>query len=245
MRESRTEARIRRTDSITAVLPWLDDQEEAKNRRALRVGLTLAAAVHVLALSLPLIAPKPLPPRVIDLRPIFRIAETPIPKPTEPPAQPPEPPTTPPRTATVVIPVPTLPDPLPIDRPLESITPEPTLPTLSTVLDLVPLPDAPPADPDEVLEFGVGMTKPVRIGGADPVYTEAARKVGIQGIVIVEATIDRDGRVVEASVLRGLPFGLSESALAAVESWSFEPSTLNGKSINVRYRVVVNYFLAR
>lgn len=245
MRESRTEARIRRTDSITAVLPWLDDQEEAKNRRALRVGLTLAAAVHVLALSLPLIAPQPLPPRVIDLRTHFRISETPIPKPPDPPVQPPEPPTTPPRVATVVIPVPNLPDPLPIERPLEPIAPEPTLPVLSTALDLVPLPDAPPADPDEVLEFGTGMTKPLRLSGADPVYTEPARRTGTQGVVIVEATIDRDGHVLEARVLRGLPFGLSEAALSAVESWRFEPSTLNGKPINVRYRVVVNFSLSR
>lgn len=245
MRKRRTEARTRRTESISAVLPWIDEQEEARSRRALRLGLTLAAAVHVLALSLPLIAPKPLPPRVIDLRPHFRISETPIPKPPDPPVRPPEPPTTPPRAAAVVIPVPNLPDPQPIDRPIEPIAPDPTLPVLSTVLDLVPLPDAPPADPDEVLEFGAGMTKPVRLGGADPVYTEAARKVGIQGIVIVEATIDRDGRVLETRVLRGLPFGLSESALSAVESWRFEPSTLNGQPINVRYRVVVHFSLSR
>jgi len=245
MRERRTEAPSRRSESISAVLPWIDDQEEARNRRALRVGLTLAAAVHVLALSLPLIAPKPLPPRVIDLRPIFVISETPIPKPPDPPVQPPEPPATPPRPAAVVIPVPSLPDPLPIERPLEPIAPEPTLPVLSTALDLVPLPDAPPADPDEVLEFGTGMTKPVRIAGADPVYTEAARRIGTQGVVIVEATIDRDGRVLEARVLRGLPFGLSESALSAVETWRFEPSTLNGRPIKVRYRVAVNFSLSR
>lgn len=245
MRERRIEAPTRRNESISAVLPWLDDQEEARNRRALRIGLTLAVGVHVLALSLPLIAPKPLPPRVIDLRPIFRISETPVPKPPDPPVRPPETPTTPPRAATVVIPVPNLPEPLPIDRPLEPIAPEPTLPTLSNALDLVPLPDAPPADPDEVLEFGTGMTKPVRTGGADPLYTEAARRTGTQGVVIVEATIDRTGRVLEARVLRGLPFGLSESALSAVESWRFEPSTLNGRPINVRYRVVVNFSLSR
>jgi TonB family protein len=245
MRERRTEAPTRRNESISAVLPWIDDQEEARNRRALRIGLTLAAAVHVLALSLPLIAPKPLPPRVIDLRPVFVISETPIPKPPDPPVRPPEPPAAPPRPAAVVIPVPSLPDPLPIERPIEPIAPEPTLPVLSTALDQVPLPDAPPADPDEVLEFGAGMTKPVRIGGVDPVYTEAARRVNVQGIVIVEATIDREGRVVEARVLRGLPFGLSESALSAVESWRFEPSTLHGRAINVRYRVVVNFSLSR
>lgn len=243
MRESRTEARIRRTDSITAVLPWLDDQEEAKNRRALRVGLTLAAAVHVLALSLPLIAPKPLPPRVIDLRTHFRISETPIPKPPDPPVRPPEPPTTPPRVATVVIPVPTLPDPLPLDRPLEPIAPDPTLPVLSTALDLVPLPDAPPADPDEVLEFGAGMTKPVRISGSNPGYTEAARITKTEGVVFVEATIDRDGRVVAAKVVRGLPFGLAESALSAVEGWTFTPATLDGKPVAVRYRVQVRFAL--
>lgn len=244
MRE-RTEAPTRRGESISAVLPWIDEREEARNRRALRLGLTLAAAAHVLALSLPLIAPEPLPPRVLDLRQHFVISETPIPKPPEPEPPPTSPEPAPRRPATVVIPVPELPDPVPIDRPIEPIAPEPTLPTLATALDLVPLPDAPPADPDEILEFGAGMTKPVRIGGRDPVYTEAARKARIEGTVIVEATIDRAGRVTEARVLRGLPLGLSESALAAVETWLFEPSTLSGEPINVRYRVLVNFSLAR
>lgn len=61
----------------SAVRPWIDDQEEARNRSALPVGLTLAITVHVLALSLPLIAPTTLPPRVIDLCPFFAISEAP------------------------------------------------------------------------------------------------------------------------------------------------------------------------
>ena len=43
-----------------------------------------------------------------------------------------------------------------------------------------------------------------------PVYTEAARRARIQGVVIVETIIDKEGNVTNVRVLKALPMGLDQ-----------------------------------
>ncbi|KAB2962236.1 MAG: energy transducer TonB, partial [Thermoanaerobaculia bacterium] len=145
-----------------------------------------------------------------------------------------------PVTRATPVPVPGPVDPEPIERPLEAIPVEvaPWTEPLP-VSDLVVPPADPPADPDAVVDFGAGIEAPVRLGGEPPRYTEPARRVRAEGTVVVEATIDREGRVVEARAVRGLPWGLTESALAAVESWRFTPALRHGRPIAVRYQLTV------
>jgi protein TonB len=62
--------------------------------------------------------------------------------------------------------------------------------------------------------------KPKIIHEVRPQYTSEAMRAGIQGVVVVQATIGADGRVTDARILRGLPM-LNESALAAARQWVF------------------------
>jgi TonB family protein len=78
---------------------------------------------------------------------------------------------------------------------------------------------------------------------AEPVYTELARKARVQGIVIIEAIIDRNGNVTDARVLKPLPMGLDQQALDAVRKWKFKPGTLNGQPVPVIYNLTVNFRL--
>jgi len=55
-----------------------------------------------------------------------------------------------------------------------------------------------------------------------PVYTIEALKAGVEGLVEMKVTIDTDGRVSDARVVRSVPM-LDESALAAVRQWEFTP----------------------
>lgn len=99
---------------------------------------------------------------------------------------------------------------------------------------------------------GTGDT-PVRVGGnvkapiivqrVEPAYTEIARKARIQGIVIIEAVIDRQGNVTEARILKPLPMGLDQQALAAIRQWKFKPGTLNGQPVPVYYNLTINFRL--
>ena len=81
------------------------------------------------------------------------------------------------------------------------------------------------------------------IDRVDPRYTEIARKARIQGIVIVEAVIDRQGNVTEARILKGLPMGLDAEALSAIKRWRFRPGTMNGNPVPVYYNLTINFRL--
>jgi protein TonB len=94
---------------------------------------------------------------------------------------------------------------------------------------------------------------PIRIGGevvppelitkVQPVYPEIARKARVQGVVIVEAIIDKQGNVVEGRILRGLPMGVSEAAVAAIHKWKYRPAILNGRPVSVYLTVTVTFTL--
>jgi periplasmic protein TonB len=87
------------------------------------------------------------------------------------------------------------------------------------------------------------VRKPELLHQVTPRYTQAARLAKIQGTVVVEAIIDRSGRVTHARVLKGLPAGLSESAIEAVEQWRFKPATLKGQPVTVYFTLTVHFAL--
>jgi TonB family protein len=72
-------------------------------------------------------------------------------------------------------------------------------------------------------------------------YTPAATAAGIQGYVLLQAVIRKDGRVTDLLVLRGLGYGLDESAIETVGRWKFEPSMLNGQPVNVQTNIEVSF----
>jgi protein TonB len=93
------------------------------------------------------------------------------------------------------------------------------------------------------LRVGGDVKAPVAITRIEPQYTELARKARIEGIVIIEAIIDRNGNVTDARILKPLPLGLDQSALDAVKRWKFSPGTLGGQPVPVIYNLTVNFRL--
>jgi periplasmic protein TonB len=92
-----------------------------------------------------------------------------------------------------------------------------------------------------------GMTRPEIIHQVQPRYSEKARQVGIQGAVIVEAIIDEHGNVTNVRVLKGLPMGLEQAAVEAIQQWRFKPATQEstGKAVKVYYTLTVNFTIQR
>lgn len=77
-----------------------------------------------------------------------------------------------------------------------------------------------------------------------PVYTEEARALRLEGDVAVEALFTAAGRIEQIRVVRGLGHGLDEAAIAAVESIEFEPARRDGVAEDARLRLTVRFQLA-
>ena len=135
-------------------------------------------------------------------------------------------------------PTPDDPEPIPVEAPPPRIELPPVDPGAFTI------PEAPPLDvPPGPIPVGGDVQKPEKVHAPPPRYTEAARRARIQGVVIVQAIIDKSGVVTNVRVLKGLRMGLSEEAVKAIQRWRFRPATLNGKPVDVYYNLTVNFRL--
>ncbi|PYU50428.1 MAG: hypothetical protein DMG48_14025 [Acidobacteria bacterium] len=71
---------------------------------------------------------------------------------------------------------------------------------------------------------------PILITRIAPMYPLSARASGLEGVVILHALIDKEGRVKSADILNGDPL-LAQAALDAVLQWRYKPSTLGGAPV--------------
>jgi protein TonB len=93
------------------------------------------------------------------------------------------------------------------------------------------------------LPIGGPITRPQIVPGTrvQPVYTELARQAHVQGVVVLQATIDERGNVLDIRVLKTLPMGLTAEAVKAVSQWKFTPATLHGRPVRVYFSVTVQF----
>ncbi len=97
-------------------------------------------------------------------------------------------------------------------------------------------------DPDNrPVRIGDEIAAPRKTSSPPPIYTDVARRACIQGLVILEAIINKTGAVDSVRILKNLPGGLGEAARAAVKNWRFEPAVVKGEPINVFYTLTVNF----
>jgi protein TonB len=83
---------------------------------------------------------------------------------------------------------------------------------------------------------------PAKIRNVQPEYPLIAQSARVQGIVILEATIGKTGKVEHVRVLRSIPL-LDQAAIDAVRQWEYEPTRLNGLPVPVIMTVTVNFTL--
>jgi TonB family protein len=81
---------------------------------------------------------------------------------------------------------------------------------------------------------------PRKVHDVRPLWPDEARRAGVQGIVIVEFTVDVDGTVADARILRGVPL-LEKAALDCVRQWRYEPTLLNGRPIPFKMIAAVTF----
>ena len=80
------------------------------------------------------------------------------------------------------------------------------------------------------------------IDRVQPVYPDAARKLGLQGIVAINVIVRKDGTVSVQNVGAGHPL-LAPAAVEAVQQWRYEPTTVNGDPVDIQAKVYVVFAL--
>ena len=106
---------------------------------------------------------------------------------------------------------------------------------LESTAAAAPAQDAPLTVPPEIMNRHV-------IFKTDPVYPDAARRSGIQGAVVMEALIGREGTIKRLTPVSG-PDVLVQAASSAVESWKFEPYLFDGRPRDVETTITVEFRL--
>ena len=91
------------------------------------------------------------------------------------------------------------------------------------------------ASPDPLLRIHAASettTRALITAKPEPGFTEAARRAGVVGVVRLRAVLGADGRVSHVLVVKGLPLGLTERAVAAARQIKFRPATVNGQAVS-------------
>ena len=76
-----------------------------------------------------------------------------------------------------------------------------------------------------------------------PDYPPWARQVRVHGLVVLRATISREGAIEDLQVMSGHPM-LVKAAVEAVRQWRYRPYELNGEPVEVETEVKVNFVLS-
>lgn len=76
----------------------------------------------------------------------------------------------------------------------------------------------------------------------EPVYPVAAKLLHIQGQVVVQAIISREGTIERVQVLSGNPI-LANAARQAITQWRYLPYKLNGDPVEVETQITVNFVM--
>ena len=100
------------------------------------------------------------------------------------------------------------------------------------------------SQPSQPIAVAPGVMQAQRINGPMPIYPPDAKKARIQGTVLLDAIIGKDGTV-EKLVVQSGPSALQQSALDAVRQWTYKPFLLNGDPVDVKTTITVVYSLRK
>jgi len=95
----------------------------------------------------------------------------------------------------------------------------------------------------EPVQLPAGVSEGMLISKVPPNYPPLAKQARIQGTVILDAVIDKDGAVQQLHLIQGHPM-LAPAAMDAVKQWKYKPYLSNGKPVEVETKITVNFKLA-
>ena len=103
-----------------------------------------------------------------------------------------------------------------------------------------PQPQAPVQQMNEPVAVSEAAARTMLIHSVDPVYPPEGLAQKLQGSVVLQALVGRDGSVEDLKIVRGY-FILGRAAIAAVKQWKFQPYTLNGHAAATQTVITINF----
>src|ERR1700736_3417733 len=88
-----------------------------------------------------------------------------------------------------------------------------------------------------------GVSAGLLVRKVNPNYPPLARQARIQGQVLLQAEISKDGSIQNLRLISGHPM-LAPAAIEAVKQWKYKPYILNGEPVEVETQITVNFTLA-
>ena len=113
-------------------------------------------------------------------------------------------------------------------------------PALVVLAALAVAQDNPPSKPH--LRVSSGVADGLKIHDVPPDYPREAREKGIQGDVLLQATIDTKGNLTNLKAVQGDPI-LVKAAMDAVKKWRYRPYILNGEAVDVDTTIKIQFHL--
>ena len=113
---------------------------------------------------------------------------------------------------------------------------------LEGILGGATAPVVPPPPSTGPLRVGGNVKEPRPVHIEQPQYPSAAKKAGVDGVVLIEATLTAEGTVDKVKVISGPPL-LTEAAVQAISRWKYEPTYLNGQAVPVVLTAKINFSL--
>lgn len=97
---------------------------------------------------------------------------------------------------------------------------------------------------DQKGHVGGYIQEPTLLTKVDPVYPPAAKAAGIEGTVLLNATIGKKGNLLSLRVMNSeVDPDLARAAFEAVSQWQYSPVLLNGDPVEVETTITVNFRL--
>jgi protein TonB len=124
--------------------------------------------------------------------------------------------------------------------------PSPNSVASSTSADLAGIVDTPTViptvAPQQTVRVSQGVSQGLLIRRVQPVYPQQAMQMRLQGTVVLQAVISKQGVIKDVKAISGEPL-LSRAAIDAVRQWKYNPYYLNGEPVDIQTQISVVFRL--
>jgi TonB family protein len=97
-------------------------------------------------------------------------------------------------------------------------------------------------EPPKIIRKGGDLLQGSATKRVEPAYPPLAKTARVTGAVVVEVTVDEEGKVIAARAISGHPL-LKDAAVNAARAWIFTPTTLSGTPVKVIGTLTFNFTL--